>query len=224
MSDFDQSAESFYAADKAGGGYLSSYITSHSPRCKWMVERFGLDKIKNSRVLGIGEGVGMNFQYMDQSNYLVGIDGAIIPREAKLCPFLNLRADLNRPDFGILFDNEEKFDYLIAAEVIEHVSFVNNLMRQMKRLLKPNGTAFFTVPHQSVTHPTSMPGIFFPEGNFAEYIQQWAFIIEDYDMYTVNWPVCAFKVRNAPIQEAKPRYFKHEAKFINSEPDIWPNL
>lgn len=223
MDDIAPEVASFYTKNP-GTNYADDYVTSHSPRCKWMVERFGLDKLRDQRILGIGEGVGMNLQYLDQSNWMVSLDGAVIDPARKLCPFLNLRADFNRPDFGMLFDNEPPFDHLIAAEVVEHVSFVDNLMKQMKRLLKVNGTAYITIPHDSVTHPVSMPGLFFPEDRFAEYIQQWAFIIEDFDIRKEGWPVCAFKVRNAPIQEARPRYYKAEAKFINSDPTCWANL
>ena len=220
----DKTIEGFYTKNSNTEDYLTNYIQSHSPRCKWTMERFKMNELRNQRILGIGEGVGMNFQYLDKSNYLVGMDGAIIKPQDKLCSFTNLRVDLNRPDFGMLFDNEEKFDCLIAAEVIEHVSFINNLMEQMKKLLKPNGVAIFTIPHESVTHPTSMPGLFFPESNFIEYIEQWAFIVEDFEIYKEGWWTCCFKVRNAPIQKARPRYFKNEAKFINSTPDIWPNI
>lgn len=220
----DDITAQFYSKNADHEDYLANYVKSHSPRCKWTVDRFKLNQLRDQRILGIGEGVGMNFQYLDTSNHMVGMDGALIPPASKLCSFLNLRVDFDRPDFGMLYENDQPFDWIIAAEVIEHVSFINNLMKQMKRLLKPNGYAIFTIPDESVTHPTSMPGLFFPADRFAEYIQQWAFIIEDFDIYQDGWKTCAFKVRNAPQQEARPRYFKGEAKFINSQPDAWPNL
>ena len=39
----------------------------------------------------------------------------------------------------MLFDNEDKFDYLIASEILEHVGGLNNVMLGMKNLLKENG-------------------------------------------------------------------------------------
>ncbi len=205
-------------------GYAESYNTSHRPRCKWVMERFGLNKLESQRIVGLGEGMGNNFEHFKPSNHLVSLDGAIIPPSSKLCPFLSLRMNLDETDFGSLFDNEGPFDVMIACEFLEHVSHLNHVMRESKKLVKVNGTAVFTIPHVSVTHPTSTPGLFFPESNFREYLEQWAWIVEDFDIYREGWWTCAFKVRNAPIQEARPKFPKNETKFINSDPVAWPNL
>lgn len=218
----DKTVENFYLKNPEREDYYSNYVSSHMPRCIWVMERFGMDKVINKRILGIGDGPGMNLSLLNKNNYLVNMDGAKLDK--KLCHFLNLRVDFNRPDFGMLFDNEEKFDYIIACELIEHVSNINNLMREMKNLLKINSHAIFTIPHESVWHPTSIPGLFFPHENFKQYIEQWAFIVEDFDIYQQGWKTVCYKVRNAPIQESRPKYFKEEVKFLNSYPDDWPNL
>lgn len=219
----DESVKEFYNKNE-GHGYSDTYDAQHGPRIDWIVNQYGLDKIENKRILDIGCGRGNFFKRMNSNNFFVGMDGAEINFKNKLCDFLSLRVDFNREDFGMLFDNDEKFDLIIASEVIEHISWIDNAMKQMKNLLKPNHYAIFTIPHESVTHPTSMPGLFFPESRFKEYIEQWAWIVEDEKVYKENWWTCCYRVKNAPIQESRPRYFKNDLKFINSYPDRWSNL
>lgn len=220
----EQIVEGFYTKNADHEDYYANYVSSHMPRVKWVVERFGLDKVKDQRVVEIGSGPGLYFSQMDQSNWFVGLDGARLEESKKLCPFLNLRVDLNRPDFGMLFDNERPFDILIASEVIEHVAGIDNLMLQMKRLLKPNGMAIFTIPHVSVTHPVIYPSLFYPESNFKLYIEQYAWLVEDYSFYEKGWPTCCFRVRNAPMREQKPLFDKAESKFRGQNPETWTNL
>ncbi len=220
----DKTVEEFYTKNADQGDYLSSYISSHIPRVKWVVERFGLDKIENSRVVEIGSGPGLYFSQMKANNLFIGLDGARLDPSKKLCPFFNLKVDLNRPDFGDLFANEFCFDWLIASEVIEHVANLDNLMLQMKKLLKPNGPAIFTVPHISMTHPTIFPSIIFPESNFKVFIEQYAWIVEDFAIYEPSWKTCCFKVRNAPMTEQKPMFFKKEEKFWGQPPEVWTSL
>lgn len=219
----DKTIETFYTKN-ATDGYADRYDVEHGPRIDWIINQYGLDKIENQRILDIGCGRGNFFKRMNPNNYFVGMDGANIDKNSKLCEFLSLRVDFNREDFGSLFDNEEKFDLIIASEVIEHISFIDNLIKQMKNLLKTNHYAIFTIPHESVTHPTSMPGLFFPESRFKEYIEQWSWIVEDERIYRENWWTCCYRVRNAPIQEARPKFFKNDDKFINAYPNQWSNL
>lgn len=208
----------------ADQNYCDTYVRDHLPRVKWVVEHFALDKIENQRVLEIGCGRGLYFSQMSQSNYLVGMDGAIIPPDKKLCNFLNLRVDLDHDDFGMLFDNEEKFDVLICSETLEHLSNIDRVMIQMKKLLKDNGMAIFTVPHISLGHPVAFPGLFYPEQNFKIFIEQYAWIVEDYALFDGNWKACCFKVRNAPMIEQRMIFPKSEAKFHGKTPIEQTNL
>lgn len=219
----NKAVEQFHLKN-AADNYIDQYVIDHMPRVKWVIERFGLDKLVNQRIIEVGVGRGLYFANMSKTNQFVGLDGAIIPEAKKLCDFLNLRVDLNRPDFGMLFDNGAPFDYLICSETIEHVAAIDNLMLQMKRLLKQDGIALFTIPHVSVTHPVIYPGVFYPEANFKLFIEQYAWIVEDYALYDKGWKTCCFQVRNADMKQQKVMFPKHESKFWGQTPETWTNL
>ena len=135
-----ETVEGFYTKM---AGYEDDYDRQHASRIDWVVKRFGLDQIAGKRVVDVGAGKGNYFKRMNPDNYFVGLDGAKI--QGKLCPFLSLRVDLNQP-FAHLFDNEEKFDWLICSETLEHVASIDNVLLEMKKILKENHYAIFTIP------------------------------------------------------------------------------
>lgn len=210
----------FYAKN-SNQGYADDYDRQHASRIDWVTKRFGLDKLTNQRVADVGAGRGNFFKRMDSSNTFVGLDGAKIG--SKLVPHLSLRVNLDQP-FAHLFDNEGSFDWLICSETIEHVAGIDNLMLEMKRLLKPNGFAVFTVPDVSVTHPVAFPGLFYPWQNFVLFIEQYAWLVQEHDTFTAGWPTQCFLVRNAPMTEQRPVFPKQEAKFLGQTPIGWTNL
>lgn len=220
MSKINNFVEDFYGKN-SNENYGQTYDSQHDSRLNWVVQRFGLDRLQNQRIIDIGCGKGNYFKRMNSNNYFVGLDGALIGE--KLCDFLSLRVNLN-DQFGNLFDNEQKFDFLICSEVIEHVSQIDNIMLEMKKILKENCKALFTIPHESVTHPVAFPGLFFPESNFKVFIEQYAWIVEDFDIFQNGWKTCCFMVRNAPMKEQKPLYPKSESKFWGLNPIDWTNI
>jgi len=220
----DPSVSNFYTKNADREDYAANYVSSHRARCKWVMERFGLDKLSNQRIVGIGEGMGNNFEHLHPSNYMVSLDGAAIKPEQKLTDFLSLRVDLNEKGWGNLFDNEGKFDSLIACELIEHVANINNLMLEMKKMVKENGVAVFTIPDFEMTHPVAFPGLFFPWQSFVTFIEQYAWLVEEHAVFESGWKTQCFKVRNAPMKEQRPLFHKHEEKFWGQDPITWSNL
>lgn len=218
----DSIVSSFYDKN-ATQGYGGDYDRQHATRIDWVIHEFGLDKLRNQRILDVGCGRGNFFKRLDHSNTFVGLDGAKIGHEGKLCPFLSLRVDLSKP-FAYLLDNEPPFDWLICSETIEHVSHIDNLMLEMKKVLKPNGKAVFTIPDVSVTHPVAFPGLFYPHQNFALFIEQYAWLIEKHATFTNGWVTQCFLVRNAPMVEQRPLFPKAEKKFWGQDPISWTNL
>lgn len=203
-------------------GYSDDYDRQHSARIDWVVKRFGLDLLRGQRILDVGCGKGNFFKRLDPSNTFVGLDGAKLGPKGKLCPFLSLRVDLNQP-FAYLLDNEEPFDLIICSEVLEHVSGIHNLLMEMKSLLRVNAPAVFTIPDMAVTHPVAFPGLFYPHQNFAVFIQQYAWLIEDHELFTAGWQTHGFRVRNAPMAEQRPLFPKAERHFVGLDPIAWTN-
>ena len=223
----NETVEQFYAKN-AEQGYSDEYNNQHGPRIQWVIERFGLDKLTNTNVVDVGCGRGNYFSRMPDpvasGNKYYGLDGAKLGAGAKLKNnFTSIRADFDIP-FGHVLDNEVEIDYLIASEVIEHVVGIDNMMLSMKQLVKQNGKALFTIPHISVTHPVVYPGLMYPEQNFQIFIEQYAWLVEDFDIYPGNWKSCCFLCRNAPMIEQKPLFPKEERKFWGNPPSVWANL
>jgi SAM-dependent methyltransferase len=216
----DNSVENFYNKN-IESNYADNYDIEHGSRIDWIINRFKLNEIHNQKIIDIGCGMGNFFKRMDPSNTFIGIDGALIPK--KICNFLLLKMNLDEP-FSYIFDNEEKFDFLIASEVIEHVSGLDNIMIEMKKLLKENAYAIFTIPHQSTTHPTIYPGIFYPENNFKIFIEQYGWIVEDIDYCPVGCKSVCFLVKNLSLDQAKPMFPKNEIKFLGKTPREYTNL
>lgn len=216
----NSSVDNFYLKNQESS-YQDNYDLEHEPRINWIIEKFNLDKIKNNRIVDIGCGMGNYFKRMNEDNFFVGIDGAKIKQ--KLCDFLLLKLDLDYP-FASVLENEEKFDFLIASEVLEHVSGLDNLMLEMKKLLKTNSKALFTIPHISTTHPTIYPGIFYPESNFKIFIEQYGWIVEQEEFCPIGCKSVCFLCRNAALIEAKPMFLKNEPKFLGKSPREYTNL
>ena len=59
-------------------------------------------------------------------------------------PFV--RMNLNQPDFSSILE-EGSFDFVSAVEVIEHLESPISFLRNVRRLLKPDGIALITTPN-----------------------------------------------------------------------------
>ena len=60
---------------------------------------------------------------------------------------------------------ENHFDYIVLADVIEHLQHPDEMLTEMKRLLKPGGHAIITTPIRSMEHPEDKMHVheFFPD-------------------------------------------------------------
>jgi ubiquinone/menaquinone biosynthesis C-methylase UbiE len=57
-------------------------------------------------------------------------------------------------DIWNINESDEKFDAILCTEVLEHISFPNETIQELARLLKPEGVLIVTAPFSSVPHMT----------------------------------------------------------------------
>jgi 2-polyprenyl-3-methyl-5-hydroxy-6-metoxy-1,4-benzoquinol methylase len=99
------------------------------------------------RVLEIGAGPGSITRVLRaQSNKITAleVDATAIPFLEKHCDQV-IPADLNRADWPALF--ADRFDAIIAADVLEHLTDPWTTLERMKSLLAPGGALIISVPH-----------------------------------------------------------------------------
>ncbi len=97
------------------------------------------------RVLEIGCADGSFLRTLEQNNFeAVGIDiaeSAITQARAD-----GLEAQVCNTETGIDFKDAE-FDAVIACEIIEHLYDTDFFLKEIKRVLKPNGTVIISTPN-----------------------------------------------------------------------------
>lgn len=107
------------------------------------------DLVKNERfknLLEVGYGSGVLMQSLRQvSNNAVGIDIHDKRDEvAKLLPGNYRKMNVEKLEFP-----DNSFDCVVAVSVFEHFDDLRSVLREVKRVLKPNGTLIIGVPIES---------------------------------------------------------------------------
>lgn len=82
--------------------------------------------------------------------------------DASLADRLSYR-NCNIEDLSCLEEHKESYDGVIASEVLEHITDVEDFLQHCHKLLKPNGSLFITTINQT---PLSWLGVIF----FGEYV------------------------------------------------------
>ena len=104
----------------------------------------------NKRVLEIGCDPGSITKILSEQNgcIVTGLELDPIAIE-KVKPFCEVvkQADLNSPDWPRLLDGIEKFDVVLAADVLEHLYDPQKSLQQMIPLMKDNGCIVISLPH-----------------------------------------------------------------------------
>ncbi len=96
-----------------------------------------ISSLAHGRLLEIGVGTGTHFKYYDRHE-ITGIDTSQrMLDEAEKHLKSNIRLELMNGE-TLLFP-EETFDYVILSHVIAVVQDPNNLLKEIHRVLKPNG-------------------------------------------------------------------------------------
>ena len=102
------------------------------------------------RVLEIGCGPGSITKILAQQNGCVmtgmELDPAAIKKVTPYCVRV-IQADLNSSDWPNLLQASEKFDVVVAADVLEHLYDPWNTLRRMAPLINPDGYLVISLPH-----------------------------------------------------------------------------
>ena len=109
-------------------------------------------KLKGSRVLDLGCGGGLLCEAMANSGADVfGIDASLktIEIAKKHANEQNLKIEYENTDIES-FKYKEKFDAVICFELIEHVPNPNELIKQISKLIKPNGKLFLSTINRNL--------------------------------------------------------------------------
>lgn len=106
----------------------------------------------NSLVLDVGCSTGMMGRYLASEKNCI-VDGVDIDEKAlENCKTAYRKIAIKNLETDDLTDVlvEESYDFIIVADVIEHLNDPGQLLAQLKLLVKPYGTIIFSVPN--ITH------------------------------------------------------------------------
>jgi 2-polyprenyl-3-methyl-5-hydroxy-6-metoxy-1,4-benzoquinol methylase len=105
---------------------------------------------KNKKVLEIGAGPGSLLKVLQEINQCDMTAIEIHPEYAEklneICQKV-IVADLNEPNWNKLIDINQKFDVVVAADVLEHINDPLGCLKNMTTLLNENGSIVISLPH-----------------------------------------------------------------------------
>ncbi|HOJ31918.1 MAG TPA: class I SAM-dependent methyltransferase [Candidatus Hydrogenedentes bacterium] len=136
--------------EKAATYYDSPEMTQHIA-CSSLARtgrlRFAISQEESGKtILDLGCGPGTQISYLAPRNFVVGTDaGFRMLQQARSAGLAPCRADFEQP---FLPFREDSFDIVVCTDVIEHVRYPLHLLKEIHRILKPDGAAILSVPNQ----------------------------------------------------------------------------
>lgn len=218
MKEYENNKEKFDCFD------FSNYEKSHGTRIEHLVDDLKLRDIKNSNIVDFGCSGGFLIKKLmteNKNNAFFGLDYYDYNHEE--FNYLNV-------DFDFPFSDEFFNKYNIQAdigfcfEVCEHIPNLYNFISEMKKIVKPEGKIYLSIPHVSVTHNTLYPGLFYPVDNFREFLLQMALEIEDVRIHNKQFAQHVFSLKNKDWSHSKMKWYKNEEKFRNISPLVAVSL
>jgi 2-polyprenyl-3-methyl-5-hydroxy-6-metoxy-1,4-benzoquinol methylase len=192
-----------------------------------------LDGLPAGRVLDLGcSGGRLSEMVRTLGHHVTGVDGVEVPGVRDRVDHFVL-ADL---DFGIPREAGAGFDYVIAADVVEHLRRPEELLRQIGDVLAPGGQALLSTPNFGHWYPRVRTGLgvfdydrrgildqthlrFFTRRSFVRLVEGCRFAIEDLDytglpldvLMTGSGPKAEFVRRvDRGLVRARPTLFAYQ--------------
>lgn len=142
---------------------------------KFFEDRVGI--VSGKKVLDVGFGSGgisMAFALAGASVSGVDVDPELKEIAEKTLVAENLKADLKIYDGRIFPFFDDYFDFVVCSSVLEHVSYPEEVLKEILRVLKPSGRVFLSLPNKyypKETHTLAYFVSYMPRGMANLYLK-----------------------------------------------------
>lgn len=116
------------------------------------LNRFGhlavqkMTKNKKGKIVDLGCGMGDHFSYLKNYDFVgIDIDEEMLVLAKKKFPFAKISKE---NIYKMSFENEF-FDCAIAVGVLEHLTYLDKALKEIRRILKPNGEFIVLIPTEN---------------------------------------------------------------------------
>jgi lipopolysaccharide biosynthesis protein/2-polyprenyl-3-methyl-5-hydroxy-6-metoxy-1,4-benzoquinol methylase/uncharacterized coiled-coil protein SlyX len=143
----------------------SKYSRTVIPNAEESLSKISAKVASNSVVLDVGCSTGMLGRYLALEKNCI-VDGVDVDEAAlQQCKQGYRKTACKNLEHDNLTDifNVESYDYIVVADVVEHLVDPDKLLSQLKLLVKPNGSIIFSIPN--ITHVAA--GLELLLGNFS---------------------------------------------------------
>jgi 2-polyprenyl-3-methyl-5-hydroxy-6-metoxy-1,4-benzoquinol methylase len=210
--------EKFYADDFKEKP--DNYDNRHTQRLRQTLEHLKSYNIKNQVVCDMGCGSGWFLKNLDQSNRLIGFDGAFIDKDG----IERYKHNLDYENFADI-SGVKDVDHMLCFETFEHLTNPYNFIFECKKMMKNGALFHISYPSLDIQHNTFYPSLLWDTGNFTQFMEQMAFSNKkEFKMSTRYGHVHFFVFENMPWSEVKMKWPKKGEKFKGQPPHVQVNL